>query len=625
MSMSKHHSLLYRCALAALVGLSLTTAAQEASAQCAGIEIPDDDPAGISDTFEVSDTGTVTDVNLVISDLPHTCLGDLELTLRSPDGTSVIVVADSVFAEDGIFDDHLPGICPDNFLDTVMDDDSATNLADGAAPFTGSFNVDHAASVGTAPLSTFDGESANGTWTLFVADMAAADVGCLDDWSVEVTTAGGGDTGTPDIGLPDLGGPDLGLPDLPSDLGGGCVIAIPDNNETGISDTTFISAAGTVSDVNVIISELPHTCLSDLQISLQAPSGTTHELIHHGIGSDGVLDDHATFCPDNFIGTRLDDEAATNLAAGVSPGFTGSFNIDHALSVGSSPLANFDGESATGTWTLFVADRAGADTGCLNSWSLEVSTSGGGGDAGTDVGDVGGDIFSGSDLFGGDVLTPDADAATDADADTGTGDLFGGPDTDTGTGDLFGGTDSDVSTPDAIVPDVAVDADADADADTDADAVAADADADAITPDAITPDLPTPDVVEPDLGGDADLGPPDATPDVVTPDLTSPGCGDGLIVRGETCDDGNTLSGDGCSSDCTVEDDYECLGEPSVCTESSSSDLTPGEEGDVVGGGGCACSATGATGLDVSMLFAVFGVLATTRRRRGARRGWRRL
>ncbi|MBK9259754.1 MAG: DUF4215 domain-containing protein [Polyangiaceae bacterium] len=44
-----------------------------------------------------------------------------------------------------------------------------------------------------------------------------------------------------------------------------------------------------------------------------------------------------------------------------------------------------------------------------------------------------------------------------------------------------------------------------------------------------------------------------------------PFCGDGLIATGEQCDDGGTTGGDGCSSTCTVEADYRCMGTPSVC------------------------------------------------------------
>jgi cysteine-rich repeat protein len=43
-------------------------------------------------------------------------------------------------------------------------------------------------------------------------------------------------------------------------------------------------------------------------------------------------------------------------------------------------------------------------------------------------------------------------------------------------------------------------------------------------------------------------------------------CGDGIVAGTEQCDDGNTMSGDGCSGTCTVEAGYHCTGSPSVCT-----------------------------------------------------------
>lgn len=44
-----------------------------------------------------------------------------------------------------------------------------------------------------------------------------------------------------------------------------------------------------------------------------------------------------------------------------------------------------------------------------------------------------------------------------------------------------------------------------------------------------------------------------------------PTCGDGKIVSGENCDDGNQQADDGCSSSCTVESNYECKSLPSIC------------------------------------------------------------
>ena len=44
-------------------------------------------------------------------------------------------------------------------------------------------------------------------------------------------------------------------------------------------------------------------------------------------------------------------------------------------------------------------------------------------------------------------------------------------------------------------------------------------------------------------------------------------CGDGVIVPGlETCDDGNSAAGDGCSQTCAIEPSFVCSGLPSVCS-----------------------------------------------------------
>jgi MYXO-CTERM domain-containing protein len=46
-------------------------------------------------------------------------------------------------------------------------------------------------------------------------------------------------------------------------------------------------------------------------------------------------------------------------------------------------------------------------------------------------------------------------------------------------------------------------------------------------------------------------------------------CGDGQVLGEETCDDGNEVDGDGCT-DCMVLPGWSCIGEPSVCSEVSS-------------------------------------------------------
>lgn len=51
-------------------------------------------------------------------------------------------------------------------------------------------------------------------------------------------------------------------------------------------------------------------------------------------------------------------------------------------------------------------------------------------------------------------------------------------------------------------------------------------------------------------------------------------CGDGSIDGAEGCDDQNTDDGDGCSATCTVEDGWQCTGEPSDCEPAPCDDDT---------------------------------------------------
>jgi cysteine-rich repeat protein len=52
------------------------------------------------------------------------------------------------------------------------------------------------------------------------------------------------------------------------------------------------------------------------------------------------------------------------------------------------------------------------------------------------------------------------------------------------------------------------------------------------------------------------------------------GCGDGNVDAWEACDDGNLNTGDGCLPDCTVQTDWTCAGEPSVCTPDNCGNTT---------------------------------------------------
>ncbi len=140
-------------------------------------------------------------------------------------------------------------------------------------------------------------------------------------------------------------------------------VSIPDNNLTGISSVLSGAALNNLTDVNLTLS-IAHTCVPDLHIELLSAGGTRTVLIN-AFTEGGIFG--GLGCPSGFTSTTLDDEAATNLRVGTAP-FTGSFNVDFGAIV--NPFDSYDGQSAIGTWTLFVSDRAGSDVGRLAAWSL---------------------------------------------------------------------------------------------------------------------------------------------------------------------------------------------------------------------------------------------------------------
>ena len=69
-------------------------------------------------------------------------------------------------------------------------------------------------------------------------------------------------------------------------------------------------------------------------------------------------------------------------------------------------------------------------------------------------------------------------------------------------------------------------------------------------------------------------------------------CGNGILTSDETCDDGNTVSGDGCSSDCqSIEAGWHCrmIGTPCspICGDSTLRGSETCDDGNTMDGDGC--------------------------------------
>jgi uncharacterized repeat protein (TIGR01451 family) len=169
--------------------LALTTfptvppsSAPSVAASAGAVTIPSG-PAVVTSTVNLVGTGsTICDVD-VVTQIRHTFPADLDITLRSPEGTVVTLTSDNGAGNDHVFDG------------TRWDDDANPG---GQVPYVTNpgLATDHVyTSQATATplvpeeaLGAFLGENPNGTWTLTVSDDLSGDGGSITGFSVEVVT-----------------------------------------------------------------------------------------------------------------------------------------------------------------------------------------------------------------------------------------------------------------------------------------------------------------------------------------------------------------------------------------------------------------------------------------------------
>lgn len=117
---------------------------------------------------------------------------------------------------------------------------------------------------------------------------------------------------------------------------GGLSIPIPDDNNTGISDTLSLSGALLIDRVEVDL-DIRHTYIGDLTVTITSPSGTRVSIVNRpGLGDS------------SFWGSSQD-------------------NINFTFGI-----AAFRGESASGTWTITAVDSEGGVVGSLTGWTVRA-------------------------------------------------------------------------------------------------------------------------------------------------------------------------------------------------------------------------------------------------------------
>ncbi|MFD2720479.1 M4 family metallopeptidase [Hymenobacter monticola] len=132
------------------------------------VQIPDNNPTGVRIPLVVAGSAeSFFDLRGIRVSITHTYTGDLTLYVEAPDGTRVLL-------------SNMRGAAGQNYQNTLfIDSVGARSLGAGAAPFTGTWQVDEPtgfAKLRNAPQA--------GTWNLFVVDAGPTDVGPVTAWSL---------------------------------------------------------------------------------------------------------------------------------------------------------------------------------------------------------------------------------------------------------------------------------------------------------------------------------------------------------------------------------------------------------------------------------------------------------
>ncbi len=188
------------------------------------LAIPDNQSTGVTSTLNVQQPGKITHLTVSV-DIEHTYIGDLQVSLISPGGRTVIL-------------HNRSGASTDNISKSYSSDD-------------------------TPALASLLGEQVQGDWTLKIADLARLDVGTLRRW-----------------GLDAYAELEAGPKTVQGEVAPGQTI--PDNDPTGISSAIAIDQSGLAQEVSLSL-DITHTYIGDLRVELIAPAGQ-QVMVHNRSG-----------------------------------------------------------------------------------------------------------------------------------------------------------------------------------------------------------------------------------------------------------------------------------------------------------------------------------------------------
>jgi len=283
-------------------------------------------------TTSVSGVGTfLWDLNLNTT-ITHTACGDLDITLTSPAGTTITVTTDN-------------GGTNDNVFNGTVWDEAVTGLLNTAADRTYANNVTSTPLNPEGRFEAFRGEDPNGTWTLTVTDDTTANTGSVVAWSLDVVTSDAPVEATTNF----TQSPAILIPTgAPTTTTGPCVPAV-----------MAVAGLGTYMTSFTMYTEITHTFVNDLDMTLTTPAGTVLKVsTDAGLGEDNVYNG-TTFTGDFTV--ALTDAVFVNNVVMVTASFEGASE-------------SLRGQDPNGNWTLNITDDASGDVGLLSRWDLDIKT-----------------------------------------------------------------------------------------------------------------------------------------------------------------------------------------------------------------------------------------------------------
>lgn len=246
----------------------------------------------------------------VVVNIDHPNVGDLSILLATPDNNYVYLSNNN-------------GGTGNNFTNTRFDDEAATSITTGTAPYNGHYRPQD-------KLSTLENLGAYSQYELRVADDKAGNTGTLKDWSLILTN-----TFTAGVDIDPILAGNPGYSDRYADF------KVPDIGGPIVDMDVLVYAEHSDDEVlNLELTNIANNKSVDLTTgnALQGASGK------------------------NFFNTLFDDEATQQVIGGTGP-YTGAIRPYESLT-------KFDGLTADGDWKLKV-DNTKLSSGQLN-WAALV-------------------------------------------------------------------------------------------------------------------------------------------------------------------------------------------------------------------------------------------------------------